>query len=143
MDFRVFKAGHLKTLIPQPAQAKEHSILVRPEHTSVLEAHTGMSAWAGSACVAAAGCAEIFPHRAVAWAVLSKDAGPYMLPIIKKIRSVINVLPYRRIEMYVDAEFVEGIRMAELIGMKLETPEPLVGHGAFGQDEFVYARVRS
>lgn len=140
--FRSVKADHLKYLIPQDAQKTEHAIILTTEYADVIDRNPGMSAWHGSVCIAAAGVLPIFNHKAGAWALFSKEAGDYMLPIIRQIRRSIAVLPYRRIEFTVRADFEPGRNLARLIGMRLETPKPMIASGAQGEDEYLYALVK-
>lgn len=142
LEYQPFRAGHLRYLTPQPDRRQEHAILLASEYADIVDSNFGLSAWVGSKCVAAAGIVPMFSHRAIAWAVLSNDAALYMLPIVRKVRSALDNLPYRRIEMTVGADFEKGKRFAEMIGMRLETPEPLRAFGARGEDEYMYARVK-
>lgn len=142
MEFRPFKKGHLRFLMPQSVQRHEHAVMLTSNVGDVLEDNFALSAWDYSTCVAAAGVVPVFGHRAIAWAMLSEDAGPHMLSVVRKIKSTFPILPYRRIEMTVRADFDAGHRLALLLGMKLETPEPMRAHGATGEDEYLYAMVK-
>lgn len=141
-EFKPFNAEHLRYLSPQRLQRYDHAVLLNSEYASIVNSNFGLSAWDGLRCVAAAGCVPIFGSRAVAWAILSNDAAPYMLRIVRKVRTVMAGLPYRRIEISVRSDFEDGKRFAELIGMTLETPEPMRAHGANGEDEYMYAVVK-
>lgn len=142
IEYTPFRAGHLQYLAPQDEQRHEHAILLSSEYADIVDNNFGLSAWVGGKCIAASGIVPMFSHRAVAWAILSNDASMYMLPIVKKVRSTLALLPYQRIEMTVSAEFEKGRRFAELVGMTLETPLPLRAHGARGEDEYMYARIK-
>lgn len=142
LEFRPFRAQHLMYLTPQAAQKEARAAMLTTEYADLIENNFGLSAWNGVRCVGAAGCVPIFKHRAVAWALLAEDAGPHMLAIARKVRRVMAVLDYKRIEIAVHHDFEAGNRFARLIGMKLETPEPLKAHGANGEDEYMYAMVK-
>lgn len=142
ITYQPFKSGHLRFLVPQASQRYDHAVLLQPEYAQIIDANFALSAWSGFVCVAAAGCIPVFPTRAIAWAVLSNDAAPFMLAITRKVRRVMAGLPYQRIEIAVRADFEDGKRFARLIGMKLETPEPMRKHGADGVDEYQYAMVK-
>lgn len=142
IEFRPFQATHLRYLNPQRLQRTDHAVLLNPEYAEIVDRNFALSAWVGSRCVGASGCVPVFAQRAVGWAILSEDAAPYMLPIIRRFRDVISGLPYRRIEICVRADFEDGKRFARLIGMKLETPEPMRAHGPYGEDELQYAAVK-
>lgn len=143
LTFRKMQADHLRYLIPQDEQRSDHAaILLNAEYNAVIDRSPGMSAWDGSVCIAAGGVLPIFNHKAGAWALFSADARRFMLPIIRQIRRGIAVLPYRRIEITVRADFEQGRTLARLIGMRLETPEPMIASGAMGEDEYLYAVVK-
>lgn len=142
IEFTPFRAGHLEYLKPQSAQRNEHAYLVSSGGASLLEHPMALTAWHRSVCIGVAGCIPVRPHRAVAWAILSDDAGPYMLTIARKIRRVVAVGPYRRVEMTVAGEHEAGHRFARLLGAKRETPEPMRFYGADGGDEVMYALIR-
>lgn len=142
MRFEPFRSEHLRYLVPQSLQRHDHAILLNSQYAAVIDGNFGLSAWTGNTCIAAAGAVPIFPTRAVAWAILSNEAGPYMPWIVKKVRRTMSLLTYRRIEIAVRADFEDGNRFARLIGMKLETPEPMLAHGAHGEDEYMYAMVK-
>lgn len=142
LEYQPFRSGHLRYLAPQRLQRYDHAIMLNSEYAQIVDNNFGLSAWQGVTCVAAAGVVPIFASRAVAWAILSNDAAPYMLEIIRKVRRTMASLPYRRIEIAVRSDFEDGKRFASLIGMKLETPEPMRAHGANGEDEYMYAVVK-
>jgi len=140
--FRKCLPDHLAYIKVQDAQLNEQTVMLNTEYASVATSHVALSAWRGNECLGAAGFVPIFATRAIAWALLSRNIGYDMPTITKKIRKVIALDPTPRIEMTVDARFEAGHRWARLIGMSLETPEPLRCHGANGEDEMMYARVR-
>lgn len=142
VEFQPFRSEHLRYLVPQVIQRHDHAILLNSSYASIIDQNFGLSAWDGSQCIGAAGVIPIFATRGVAWAILSEDASAHMLAIVRKARRVMSLLSYRRIEIAVRADFEEGNRFARLIGMDLETPEPMRAHGAHGEDEYMYAMVK-
>lgn len=142
LEFRPFYVQHLVFIAPQEEQKNLRSAMLSDEYAEALATGFALSAWDGVTCVAAAGVVPIFKHRAVAWALLSEDAGKHMLAITRKVRRTMDMLEYQRIEIAVHSTFEAGNRFARMIGMKLETPEPLRQHGAFGEDEYMYAKVK-
>lgn len=117
-------------------------MLLSPTYAEIVDTNFGLSAWVGGECIAASGCVPVFPHRAVGWAVVSDKASPHMLALVRKFRRVLSNLDYQRIEASVRSDFNHGHRFAKLIGLQLETPEPLRKYGANGEDEMIYAMVR-
>ena len=92
--------------------------------------------------VACAGLVEAWPGRAYAWALLGKHAGRWLSAITRAVRRALDVAPFKRIEMAVDAGFVAGQRWAVMLGFELETPRPLRAYMPGGQSAFLYGMVR-
>jgi hypothetical protein len=142
LEFRVCKPGHLAYIAVQEAQRVDQAVMLKTDYAEIACSHIALSAWVGNECVGAAGIVPLYPHRAVAWALLSKNIGLALVPATRKIRRVLDADMTPRIEMTVAVDFKAGHTWARLVGMKLETPEPLRKHGARGEDEMLYARVR-
>ena len=142
VEFRRCLPGHLTYLHAQETQRLELAVMVTPEYAEVATSHVALSAWVGYTCIGAAGLVPVYPHRALAWALLSNQAGGHMGAIVRKMRRVIADSPFPRIEMTVSVDFENGHRLAKAVGLTLETPTPLRKHGATGNDELIYARVR-
>lgn len=142
IKFTPFKAGHLSYLKPQPEQKIEHRILASEGASVMLNQHFGLSAWVDLKCVGCAGLVPIFPHRAIAWIILSSEAQPYMLSIVRKVKKIIKQSEYARIELTVAVDFKQAEKFARLIGAKCETPDALKKFGALGGDEKMYSIVK-
>lgn len=132
-----FRPVHLARMRAQIAQRDE---LEHPE------AMTGAFGYAWTALddgepMACAGVVEVWQGRAYAWALLSEHAGRHMLALTREIRFRLARLPFRRVEMAVDAGFDAGARWARMLGFRLETPEPMRGYLPHGHDAFLFARV--
>lgn len=141
LEFRPCYGEHLKYLDVQNEQKQDYHIMLMPEQIEAVTAGFSLSAWEGSRCVGAAGLLNIYPHRALAWALLSRHAGPHMMRIARKVRSVLEFDPTSRIEMTVNASFENGRRFALAIGMQQETGI-LRKHGIRGEDEIMYVRIK-
>lgn len=140
--YRKCLPGHLSVIEVQDAQKYDQAVLIAPEYADMACRNEAISLWHGNKCLGAAGIIPVFPHRAMAWALLSRHIGPYMHPATKKVRRFLALSPVPRIEMTVRADFEAGHKWARLLGMRLETPEPLRKYGANGEDEMIYARVK-
>lgn len=139
--FHPCRAEHLRYMIVRPEQETERMALISGEYAPFIDRNMGMSAWAGSVCIGAAGLMPLFPHRAIAWALLSADVGRYKLAIVRKMRAVLALDPTPRVEMSVREDFVEGHRLAIAVGMTRETGV-LRKYGANGEDEVLYVRLK-
>lgn len=133
-----FEPGHIRQIRAQPAQ-RDYELGAEAMDTPFGYARTAMHNGRPLAC---AGVVEVWQGRAYAWALLAEDAGPFMLPITRAIRSVLDGAPFRRVEMAVDADFAAGRRWAELLGFDCETPRPMPAYLPNGRPAFLYARVK-
>jgi hypothetical protein len=129
-------------LTPQPGQSDE-----TPEERVglMLEQAKLGPAWVAlhdNAVVAAGGITTAWEGRGVAWALLAVEAGRCMLQLTRATRRCIDAAPHRRIEMYVDAQFTPGFRWAQMLGFRLETPEPMRAFTPNGNDAYLFARTR-
>lgn len=142
VEFRKCLPGHLGSIRVQDIQKTEQVILLADEYAEIACKHPSFSMWVGNECLGAAGIVPLFPHRAMAWALLSRNIGGYLLHATRKTRQFLELSSIERIEMTVRADYAAGHRWARLLGMELETPEPLKKHGAHGEDEMLYARIK-
>lgn len=137
--FTPFRGGHLRFLKPQAAQRPEHHTLLSSGAAERLESPLAMTAWRDLLPVAAGGLIQLWPHRAVAWAILSQDAGPSMVTLVRKALRVVELSPYQRVEFTVAEGFVQGHRLAQLLGALSETPEAMRHFGFNGGSESMYS----
>jgi hypothetical protein len=142
MRFEPFRPGHLAFIKPQPEQRIEHAQMLQVMGDEVFDTGTALSAWEDSVCIAAAGVIPVHRYRASAWALLSERAAPHMLPIVRRMRAVMNALPYMRYDITVREDFDQGHRFAKLLGAVCETPKPMRYYGYGGAHEIMYAYVK-
>lgn len=135
---------HVLAIRPQAAQAMDAGDpVIRLEQAKALQASGPAWAVVGEAGVLAlGGVAEMWSGRGMAWVVLSQDAGRHMLALTRLVDRTLRALDYRRLEMYVDAQFAEGCRWARVLGFTNETPEGMVGFLPNGNRAFMYGRSR-
>lgn len=141
MEILPYHRSHAEALKLQPAQAHAYGYL-SPEYMAALEGPYCWTAKDGELILGCGGAWELWGGRALAWSLLSGEAGSHMLSVHKAVYRFLNGLPMRRIETYVDADFKAGHRWAEMLGFKLETPEGMKGFLPDGKAAFMYARVR-
>lgn len=142
IEFTPFRAAHLLYLTPQEAQREDHAKAVREGGNEVLEDGVSLTAWGDGYCLGMAGLIPISPYRAMAWLLLSERAGRYMVPITRKVRRVVALTQYRRVELTVREGFEAGHQFARLIGARCETPEPMRWFGPRGESETMYAIIK-
>lgn len=143
ITFRSAKPEHLKLINPTEFQQEDLQLLLTPEYAHMMKEGTSVSMWVGVRCFAVAGIIPVYPMRkALAWSLVSKDAGPYMLRLTKALKKYLNDDPIPRIEMFVNSEFKQGHQWAKMLGFVCETPEGMKKHSPVGEDEHLYARVK-
>lgn len=140
-ELRPCEPGHIKFISAQKDAREDYHVMCSPDFAGIICDNFAISAWADSRCVAAAGIVPIYAERAAAWALISKEAGPYMRRITKAVKKALELDPTPRIETVVNADFINGHRWARMIGMECEHP-CLRKHGVHGQDEALYVRIR-
>lgn len=128
---------------PQPFQAQ----ISKDERTQYLlkmaEEGEVWSFFAGDKLIGIGGLEEIWPTRASVWMLVSADAGRHMTALTRYLRGFIDAHDYKRVEMYVDANFRPGWRWASLLGFTCETPTaPMKGFMPNGNDAYLYARIQ-
>lgn len=141
IDYTPFRAEDLARI-----DVQDRDILVREKYMTegyeaALSSGISLMAWVEDRCLGAAGLCPINAHKAVAWALMSREVGVYMRPIIRKIQKVIEVSPYVRVEMSVNCDYEAGHMFARLIGMQVEAPR-MRKSGVLMDDETLYAMVK-
>lgn len=100
-------------------------------------------AWTGEHEGVIVGCAGLLPQwegRAIAWAMISRHAGPHFPVIHKAVMRILIHAPYRRIETTVDIGFPQGVRWMKMLGFELEGY--MKAYRPDGEDMLLFARVR-
>jgi len=135
-----FKGEHLQALRLQRSQ-EDFGHQFTPEYGRSLESvgHS-YTAMADGRPIACAGLAEQWEGRALAWALIGQDAGPHFVRMVRGMRRALDMSQWRRIEAQVDAEFVEGIRLAVMLGFEVESK--MRAFTTEGRDAFMFVRIR-
>lgn len=132
-----FDRSHLDLIEIQDAQRAEFEAA-----KSTVYPGDAWTAFAGDSAICSAGMMELWPGRAYAWALLSKHAGPHMVELVRTTSRMIDATPFRRVEMYVEASFTAGHRMARCLGFVCETPNGMANYLPDGGLAYQYARVK-
>ena len=141
IEYRPLKQGHIALIAAQPDDKHTQLAYLSGAMREVLENEFSFSAFSGNKCLGAAGIIRITPRRGLAWAMLSREAGPHMMALTRKAKRGLDLHPCSRVEMTVLCDFEPGHRWARLLGMDLEAPR-MRGSSMSGLDEALYARVR-
>jgi hypothetical protein len=90
--------------------------------------------------VAAAGIMSIWHNRALAWALIGRDAGPHMREVTLATLEALDACPRTRVEMYVRPGFHEAFRWAKVLGFEFEAI--LEGADPLGGDMAIFKRIK-
>jgi hypothetical protein len=142
MRIEAFRPEHLERLRLQPAQAHFGAQFMQPGYADMLRSGPSFTALHGDTVLGCSGVVEVWPGRALAWALIADEAGRHMLGIHRAVLGFLMQAPYRRIEATVDAGFEAGHRWIRLLGFACETPLGMRGFNPDGRDSFLYSRVK-
>lgn len=133
-------AEHIALMEPQPGQEWERGFMLLPEVEPFIWQSTGLSVFQKNRCIACAGLAPLPTGGAELWAVLSKQAGPYMLPLARKTLGCLKLSPTATVYAHVRKGFEPGHRLVKLLGF--DFAETVAG--CFnGEDGLKYVRGRT
>ena len=136
-----FKPEHLAQIDRQAEQSIAREYLDNEEYILSLAAHEAWTGLIDDRVVVCAGFIRVWGERYQAWAVISETIGAHgMLQLSKAVRRAMG-LKKGRIEAYIASGFKAGHRFARLVGMTLETPEPMKHWLPDGGDASQYSRV--
>lgn len=135
-----FQAAHLDALDPQDAQASVVAGL-RGDKAKALEGNCTFTCVDNDEVYCVFGWIVIYPHRAVMWSLLSKNAGPKMLALTRIARGLLKDLSFKRLEIDVALDFEAGNRWAKLMGFELEAA-CLRNFSFDNKDSALYVRIK-
>lgn len=93
--------------------------------------------------LACGGFVCMWAGRAFVWTLLSALLTPALFVRINRIaRKLMDLAPFRRIEAIIADGHAEGVRWAEMMGMRDETPNGMAGYAPDGRNYHLFARVR-
>jgi hypothetical protein len=107
---------HITLVEPQRGQDLDREFLMSPQAWAALRGSVAISGFAEGRCIGCAGLIDTAPGTAVVWALLSKHAGRYMLPITRKVKRVLDVYPAERIEATCVPGFPERAYWLKMLG---------------------------
>ena len=135
-----FTADHMAKIERQDAQLAIGRYLT-PEHALALQQHPSFTALDGDRVLACSGVIEVWPGRAIAWAVIAGDLKSKFIGVHKAVSRFLAMAPYSRIEADVDVDFAEGHRWMEKLGFQLECPR-MKKFRPDGGDSALYVRIK-
>lgn len=111
---------HLWLFEPQAVQISDARAMQAPSVAGIISTTVAISGFVGTKCVGCAGIIDVTPDTALVWALLSKDAGRFMLPITRKVRRVMAAYPAPRFAASVARGFGPGARWMEALGFRVD-----------------------
>jgi RimJ/RimL family protein N-acetyltransferase len=135
-----FKAEHVRDLIPTSAVNALCGHLRDDQLAALEKSEHSFTGLVDGKVIGCAGVIRYWEGRGEAWAIFDPAIGRRLYLEIRNIASrLFEVLPYRRIEAVVLADFAPGHRFVESLGFKKEAV-CLKGYFPGGQDAVLYAR---
>lgn len=135
-----YKAEHIQAIEPT-SDASHYKALTTSAIARTLEGPFAKTALLDGRPIACAGLANRWYESWIAWAYLSKDTAPHMLPITRAIRKMLPDLPKGRIEAATPMDYQAGRRWLELLGFNLETPFGMAHYTPDGRRFGLYSLV--
>lgn len=110
------------------------------DYARLLAACISYTAIADGKVIGIAGVLNAGKGRFLAWALLTKESGKYMIPITREARKFLDSFDAKRIETPVKHDFEIGHKWMKLLGFKNETPDGMKNYDN-GVTFDLYARV--
>ena len=140
MSYGPFKAVHLGQLQVQEAQRWTMEYM-SPSLAHVLEQQLSNTVFKDGQPILCGGVIEQRPDYGILWSFVGSGMTPHdFFHLHRLTRLFIRSLPYRRLEMHVDCEFVNGHRWARALGFRCEAPR-MRAFLLNGLDAALYARI--
>lgn len=139
-----FDPLHLIGFDIQDGQPEMKPYLMLPDYGDILmSVGGGYSVFDGETLIGCGGLLKQSGHKALAWAIISKEAGPkHMIYITKKVKDHLNKSTYTRIEAIIRKGFSQAYRWAEILNFKCETPNSMSNWFPSGESAYLFARVK-
>lgn len=139
MEWLTFAAEHLRTLTLQPAQREFAERLHDDGYARTLEeSGSAITLRHDGRTLVCGGVVELWPGRSQVWALVSADAGPHFVAVVRGMRRFLAQHDTRRIEAVVDTHFAAGHRLIRMLGFVREGTMRAYDQG---RDCDLYARV--
>jgi hypothetical protein len=122
MEVVPYQPRHLREIALQPHQEHLGTMLQRTDAAEqVTKTGPCWTALLEGKPIACAGFQNCWEGRAIAWAVLSDQAGPHMLSLTRAVRKALELYPAERIEAHAMLGFRPAERWLKALGFEQET----------------------
>ena len=140
ISFGPFRARHVGRLTAQPAQQWTLAYL-QPAILDTLEGQWSNTIFKDGIPVLCGGVIEQWPGNAILWSFVGSGLTPgEFFTIHGLVKRFVRALPFRRVEMHVEADFPQAHRWARALGFACEAPR-MRKFLMDGRDGALYARV--
>jgi hypothetical protein len=141
MIVRPWTLGDTKLVNLQPAQQYLHDWeIMSADLTELSNAGLAWTAEHDGVVLGIAGLMPQWENRALAWALISKEAGPHFRKFHGAVFRFLQMSDFRRIEATVDVGFDAGERWLKLLGFEYEGR--MTAYRPDGYDMLMYARIK-
>jgi len=136
-----FKAEHLLGMQLQRAQNGSKPFITE-DYAHLLEGQFAFTAMSDEEeVVAVGGVMEMWSNRALAWTFIDARAGRHFVALHKIVRTLLDIVPYRRIEAETACDFTPGHRWLKMLGFEMEAACMKAFHPD-GSNSALYAKVK-
>lgn len=139
---RPFKDCDLVGFVPQSAQSDVSDLVKNPSYAAGLR--SAGPAWSYVVDGLVVACGGVIPanHKALVWLLLREGSHAYLVGIYRAVKKQISALRHDRLELIVDEGFIQGERMAKMLGFLCETPGGMQCFYPSGRAAYLFARTR-
>lgn len=140
MHIEPFQPKHLEILVLQPSQAAV-SVFFDDEYGHALKAAGPcFTAIHEGEILACAGVVKQWENRAIAWGLISANAGKQFVRIHKAVQRFLEATEFKRVEAFVDSDFEPGHRWIKMLGFEYEGY--MKNFSPLGRDCLLYSRIK-
>lgn len=140
MNVVPFEPEHLETLMLQPSQAHFYNFFDPAYGQALVESGPCFTGIHNGEIIACSGVIKQWDNRAIAWALISENAGRQFVRIHKAVKRFLDTTDFNRVEAFVDAGFEEGHRWIQMLGFQREGY--MREFSPNGSDAVLYARIK-
>ena len=136
-----FEIEHYRNIL---AQERQIEISTRMDEESLQYTKSHGECYTlidGDEIVGCGGVVEIWKDRGMAWTLISENIGKRFVGLHRVVTRFLDTSKFKRVEMYVDYDFIEAHRWATMLGFTLEA-EQMLAFLPNGKSASLYARIR-
>lgn len=132
-----FNPRHAMAIKLQPKQLEAVGLITPKYADDLARLGPAFAGIDGDCVVFCGGRAELWPGRSIVWALLSKDAGHYMVRMTRIAKILLGMQEGGRLEVVIRSDFEQAHRWAKMLGFQHECHKPRYLPGGLDADEYV------